>query len=325
MTIQDEIKRIEKLAKAIKPPPGLPAVRAEAPLAVGQVWRTRWDQVVDERDISTKRAAEPFLVVVTKLPEVGMAEQVVCEVLPLHRDIPMTGPDDVILPANLFGHRVVACAGATVPALVSSLSYRIGMLPDDWVRHLLNFRNWLDGIHEHKPDILTGLRYLDQNDIRWKYKEDLGADLDYLQAPALEQIFPDEYQELGTLVLFPLAHPMMDDELALAADASFTRDRPLKSIDYQVFGLDAVVRICEAEASGWVTLEVRKDSNGALPGACVVNNQGDEIARIVNDQAYFELPANRILGIRLVDGRRPELKAFDHGDPSDGATGDAMD
>lgn len=298
MTRNDEIRRIEALAARIKPPAGLRLALSLYPVA-GQVWSS----------VPIIAGQEPLLFLVLEGPLASARD--VYHVAPLHRRVDMAGPDDVILPREVAGHRLVVAMGASIPASRNALVAYRGSIPAEWLERLCAFANWLNGSLDQRPDVLTGINYLDDRDTRWVFKEQLGQELLELQA------LPDEGAESlivsGTIIQFP---PLAceQEELALAADSTTSAQRPLQT--YVVSTPDgARVRISEAEDPAFVAMEVVEDAGGTLAGAVIQDEAGHELARLEGAIAYFRLPTSR--SFRLCTPTQPDGIDLSHGGGSD--------
>lgn len=275
MTIQDDIRRIESLAARIKPPAGLRPVLSLHPSA-GEVWTTSFKD----------KDGESYRMLVLHGPIESTTG--VYQVAPLHRRIEYTGPDDVILPREVFGHRVVACVGASIPVERSSLVACQGGIPEQWLALLRNYAAWLDGSSEVRPNVLSGLHYLDNQDRRWVFKEALGRTLMAYQA------FPGEEESLaisGSMIQFPVFE-REEEELALAADSSISAQRSLRSYKV-VTGGGVCLRVSDAEDPDFVAIEIVRDERDELAGAVVKDDAGEALAKFEASTVYFRLPPSR--------------------------------
>ena len=166
MNYQTEIKRIEMLASRIKPPNGLEP--ASSILTEGDMYTVKRDE-----------KAETF-VVVLKIQEKRVG------VVYGHRRTEYAGPEDIIVPREVAGHRLVLTSDSFW-MLKSSLDKPIGRLPSEWFDKLTQMIAWMLFPNETKPDVQTGLPYLDDKDIRWQAKLNLGMAIAFHQGIALEE------------------------------------------------------------------------------------------------------------------------------------------
>ncbi len=298
MTRNEEIRRIEALAARIQPPNGLFPVLSLHP-AAGQVWNA----------VPSRSGQEPLLFLVLEGPLASARD--VYHVVPLHRAIEHAGPDDVILPREVAGHRLVVAMGASIPVSRNVLVACRGRIPAAWMERLGAFSAWLGGASDQRPDVLTGMNYLDNHDTRWVFKEQLGQELLELQA------WPDGKEALifnGSLIQFPLPG-CATEELALAADSATPAHRPLQTYLVSTPG-GARLRISEAEDPVFVAMEVVEDAEGTLAGAVIKDEAGGELARFVDSVAYFRMPASRTF--RMCTSEQPDGICLSH----EGGSGD---
>ena len=300
MNYSENIRRIRDAAASITPPAGLESITSRNP-GVGQVWRTHAVPPFPEGLPPSCWNEEPFPVIILQDDVEKLNGHPVMLAVPVHYDVAMAGPDDVILPAGLFGGRTVACAGASVPVLKDSLDVCIGVLPVEWAEKLLRYHSWLNGEDSERPEVVTGIDYLDQDDLRWKFKEQLGDQLAYLQQPFLawaEQCgaLDTEEQEASTGLVSLLDffadffRPVPEPTLALAAASAVSAERPLKSRYLESADGHIVIRVSEAEKVGYMVLEVVTDAHNRLDGAEVRDANGKVISVIQSGSSCFAAP-----------------------------------
>jgi hypothetical protein len=106
-------------------------------------------------------------------------------VAPIIENPAMAGPDDVLLPEEVLGHRVAAAMGFSFTLLQDSLDRSCGRLPESWIVNLKHFYKFLSGTESIAPSVLTGIRYLDENDVRFVFHEELARALAYVQEPVV--------------------------------------------------------------------------------------------------------------------------------------------
>ena len=236
-------------------------------------------------------------------------------VAPLHRDGALAGPEDVLLPREVFGYRMVVCVGASFPTLPECLELCLGQLPEDWLNRLQLFSDWLTGVTEERPDVLVGLPYLDEQDVRWRFKNKMMTDLAYLQFPVVDWMVGsgllDDSQagdiatneSMGRLLCLPFGDEIED--LALAADSSISAERPLASRVYRAADPDVgvIIQISEAEDAGYLSLEVLEDVQNITEGAVLLSEDGNANGHIMQGMAYFVAPKTGRFLVRLADGR----------------------
>lgn len=161
MNYKTEIERIEMLASRIIPPNGLEP--ASSILTVGDMYTVKGDE-----------NANTFIVVLNiQNKRVGVVYG--------HRRPEYAGPEDIIVPRDVAGHRLVLTTDSFW-MLKSSLNTPIGKLPKEWVNKLSQMITWLMFKDATKPDVQTGLPYLDKTDVRWEAKLNLGTAIMFHQS-----------------------------------------------------------------------------------------------------------------------------------------------
>ncbi len=185
MNMTQDIQRIRDQTSRILSPKGLePRSEGSGPFA-GQVWRTLSKPPFPDNSPADCHNEEPFLVLILSDEPTEISGHLIHHVMPIHRECAQAGPDDILLPREVFGYRVVVCAGASVPVFRESLDICVGVLPKSFLEPVVAFQDWLEGSSDVRPQVLTGLPYLDEQDVRWRYKEALRRILWWSGSPGL--------------------------------------------------------------------------------------------------------------------------------------------
>lgn len=130
----------------------------------GEVWRMQSVCTTDEE-------TEPLMVlIIDRFENIYTAA-------PIFSYPEMAGPNDVVLPKEIFGFE--ACISFSAAASVSreSLMFREGFIPEDWVTKLNKFHAYILGKEIKPTDIMHGASYIDENDPAFVFHEELAEQM----------------------------------------------------------------------------------------------------------------------------------------------------
>ncbi len=179
------VQKIEALARLFTPPSGsLRTARAKPAPGKGQLWTTMASPVFPRSLAASCAAAEPLMVVILAAEIARVKGHTLHLVAPII-DSAMAGPEDVLLDRNVLGHRAAVAAGSAVTVLHDSLDRCRGVLPGRLQARLTAFQRFLDCLSGCRPEVTTGLPYLDEKDVRFVYNEELADRMAYLQEPVV--------------------------------------------------------------------------------------------------------------------------------------------
>ena len=181
----DQLEVLQHQANRFSPPAGLvlPGDPFAAPQA-GQVWITQHhDGALSRTDGSLSDTLE---VIILRVDDVGAMGGPLYLAAPLTSDCHMAGPKDVLLAKNILGYRSLVMLGCALSVVPGSLHRCIGILPEDEVEKLKGTFTAFETGSMAGAGVVTGFDYLDEQDLRYIYHEEMVERLSYLQIPVLD-------------------------------------------------------------------------------------------------------------------------------------------
>ncbi|NLE66229.1 MAG: hypothetical protein GX608_02310 [Lentisphaerae bacterium] len=179
-------RRIETLAQTFLPRKGQmrPASAHPRP-AAGQLWLTRPDPGFPDNLPAGIRTDDPVRLILLEAGTGNLKGHRLHLAAPIIENPAMAGPDDLILPKEVLGHRVAVAAGMACTVLQDGLDRCRGCLPPAWLSSLQAFQEGLLNHASPPANVQTGLPYLDEHDVRYLAHRKLADGLAYLQEPVL--------------------------------------------------------------------------------------------------------------------------------------------
>lgn len=327
MTYDSHMAELRRRAAAFHPPgEQLGPVDSQASAAPGQIWETHSRPPFPADLPEDLRTDEPLLVVLLRTNDADMEGHPVHLAAPLFEETRYSGPGDVLLPRHLFGHRKAVAVAYGFTLLGDSLTHCRGILPETTTKALQQFLRALDTGSEPPPQFATGLPYLDEEDVRYAFHEELVDRVDILQISAVtwaEQCSPAVSEEESTTgsklwqqgfsridlaALFPVLAP------ALSA-ADIPAERRLETIALSCEAIGAIIQVSQAEQLGDCALEIVDDPDHRLEGAEIQDSQGALVHRLTGLAACFTMPDPPQLIFILRDGTEAVFSPSDEPAP----------
>lgn len=290
------IRQLEGLLNRVLPSKGtLESVENIQNIGPGQMWSTK--AILDYPIHFGEH--ELFWVLVVQSRVMTLNKERVHLVAPLLSDPHLAGPEDIILPKEIMGHRVALAWGSRITVLEKSLDRCEGKLPKKWCDVVAQLSANVDFHVLRTSGIEMGFDYLDNHDIRFAYHENLVDRLSYLQSPVIQVVWHEQADVIRMDKWFSRIERAKCQSLAAATGSAFE-----ESLYYRVVGKKLVIKVVLASDWTHVQLLILNEKGELAPeldGCQVVNTEGKAVGKPINDaQVLIDLNEMR-WGWSLVD------------------------
>jgi len=179
LELNELAKRFEPPTAQLGPPPRGNIIES------GQIWSTRAKPIFPITLPKLCKIDDPYFIVIIRSGMADMKGHLTHLAAPVLRNYLMAGPNDVILPENILCHRITVSLELAITILQDSLEECIGTLPIEWATNLSAYYNYIEGVIDKKPAVITGIEYLDENDVSYQCHKTMVKELAYLQDPVI--------------------------------------------------------------------------------------------------------------------------------------------
>jgi len=227
-------------------------------------------------------------------------------VAPLLTDPYQAGPEDIILPKEVLGHRVVLAWGSRLTVLEKSLDRCEGKLPKKWCDVVVQLAANVDLQVLRTSGIEMGFEYLDNQDIRFAYHETLVDRLSYLQSPVMQAVWPEQAVVIRMDDWISRIDQANCQSLAAKTGRAFE-----ESLYFRVVGKKLVIKVVLTSDGSRVQLLIL-DAKGEpaleLNGCRVLNAEDLAVGDPIKDAQILVTLQEMRGGWRLVDKEGASLK-----------------